>query len=391
MAQKGLLRVVITDSTTGLPISGATVEVRSQGATVNGTTGPTTIDIHAQGAIDVGDTLNTDNDSQTGRAVLTQPSAIQLTVAAPGLTSLVNDVTRLTIALPLPSIFNDPAGSETKANPLTTDALGVAFCYVDNAMYDCLVTQSGTKTLLVNQTAEGGDEYISNAFSATEKGWIWDTKRTPGGNSYEWKVGGVTQLSLNAAGTSLTGKSLLLSAALVVVGDTTLSADVIFSQAISIIKPGATSFAIRNNADARDNLLVVDAGDVTVFRDIDARRLVAQQGTQHVAGDYDVTHANWGSPAAVLTFGSYESRDSRGFFQVAVDGAATPGANPDVTLTFKDGTFTTKPFVVATRGDANAPNTATWTVTTSVTQATFTFIGTPVAGTTYGCYFTNIK
>lgn len=36
----------------------------------------------------------------------------------------------------------------------------------------------------------------------------------------------------------------------------------------SRIIPGATSFAIRDNANARDNLLVEDDGDVTVFKDL---------------------------------------------------------------------------------------------------------------------------
>lgn len=38
--------------------------------------------------------------------------------------------------------------------------------------------------------------------------------------------------------------------------------------ATSRIIPGATSFAVRNNANSRDNLLISDAGNVTVYKDL---------------------------------------------------------------------------------------------------------------------------
>lgn len=42
--------------------------------------------------------------------------------------------------------------------------------------------------------------------------------------------------------------------------------------AASKIIPGSTSVAVRNNGDTRDNLLVVDAGDTTTYRDLTVGR-----------------------------------------------------------------------------------------------------------------------
>jgi len=42
--------------------------------------------------------------------------------------------------------------------------------------------------------------------------------------------------------------------------------------ATSKILPGATSFSVRDSADARNNLLVVEAGDVTTYRDLTVGR-----------------------------------------------------------------------------------------------------------------------
>jgi hypothetical protein len=74
---------------------------------------------------------------------------------------------------------------------------------------------------------------------------------------------------------------------------------------------------------------------------------------------------------------------------------ATTGSTPTITLTFRDGTWTTVPVIVVSRQDvvaaAAAPGatvTNQWVVTSvSATAVVFTFNGTPVANSTYGLSF----
>jgi hypothetical protein len=102
-------------------------------------------------------------------------------------------------------------------------------------------------------------------------------------------------------------------------------------------------------------------------------------GTAHVAGDYALS-AGWGNTASVS---AVAARDTGGRVTVTCNGSGI-GANPTVTLTFKDGTWTTIPAIVVSRGDATAPTTGFWALTTpSATAPVFTFVGTPVAGSTY--------
>lgn len=57
--------------------------------------------------------------------------------------------------------------------------------------------------------------------------------------------------------------------------DTTLgsSADLIMQKAASRVRPGTTSFAVRNNANSRDNFRVDDSGNVTIFGTVNAAGL----------------------------------------------------------------------------------------------------------------------
>jgi len=382
MAHLGKIEVVVSDPATGLPVSGATVEIRKQGGTVQGTTGPTTINVHSQGAMDVGDTVNIDGDTDVPVSLDTQPTATQITVGGVGLSPLVNDITRVTVTIPLQTIHNAEDGAETKANPLTTDANGLAFAYAPVGFYDVLVTRGGVKTLLVNVVAIGGSKFISNAFTATDSGFAWDTKRVPGGSSYLWKIAGVTKVSMDAAGTTLTVPALLATDAVAILGDLTLAspADLIMGTAASRLIPGATSFAVRDNADARDNFLLIDAGDGTIFRDFNMRRLEASQATALVVGDVSIS-AGWGTTAVV---NAVAGKDAHG--GITINSAGTgQAANPTITVTFKDGVFAGAPVVVCSPN----PNTTDLTVNdvwygkSSTSTLEFTYGGTPVAGRSY--------
>lgn len=70
---------------------------------------------------------------------------------------------------------------------------------------------------------------------------------------------------VRAAGGGMTlSRPLTLNAAAVISGDVTLGARLLFSTAASKLVPGGTSLSFRNNADTADNLIVTDAGVVTI-------------------------------------------------------------------------------------------------------------------------------
>src|SRR6266850_3798583 len=120
-----------------------------------------------------------------------------------------------------------------------------------------------------------------------------------------------------------------------------------------------------------------------------ARRFDAHQGTVLVTADY-VLSAGWGTTP---TFTAVRGTDQAATFTIVAK--ATVGANPTVTLTFKNGTWTNIPIVVCGRTELVAATGAPSAVVTnefvpttvSATQIIFTFNGTPVANSTYGCSF----
>lgn len=120
-------------------------------------------------------------------------------------------------------------------------------------------------------------------------------------------------------------------------------------------------------------------GLITSLRRFVAKRFIGN-GTAHVTGDY-VASANWGTGPTVTP----TALDTGG--QVTVLAQATTGVNPTLTLTFKDGAWTTAPAVTSTRSDGLA-TAGRWAQVVTTTTIVWTFIGTPVAGETYGLSFT---
>lgn len=70
-------------------------------------------------------------------------------------------------------------------------------------------------------------------------------------------------LTVSASGAAITGNSTV-TGTLGVTSDLTAQARLLFSTATSKIVPGATSLSHRNNADSADNLLISDAGIITL-------------------------------------------------------------------------------------------------------------------------------
>ena len=115
------------------------------------------------------------------------------------------------------------------------------------------------------------------------------------------------------------------------------------------------------------------------FNDPIFRRLKLTGGTNIVAGDV-VAGAGWGASATVS---AVAGKDSRGSITITTNAADTPGANPTLVLTFKDGTFTTTPFgVVCMDHSSTGPSTVPVTCVASATTLTISYRGTPTATST---------
>jgi hypothetical protein len=90
--------------------------------------------------------------------------------------------------------------------------------------------------------------------------------------------------------------------------------------------------------------------------------------------------AGWGATATfAVETAAPPSNDLRG--KVSVSALGTPGANPTVTVTYKDGAFAVAPIPLLTRAGVGAFD---WCVTGNTTTGFIaTIIGTPSSGVTY--------
>lgn len=154
-------------------------------------------------------------------------------------------------------------------------------------------------------------------------------------------------------------------------------------KAIHIERGVADTHLISCNVSASS---VVDDGRRTVlssstefqFEDIRVRR-VLPRGSAITAGDFALS--NWGEGAAVVA-----TRGSDLAFSVSVRAGRSPANNPILTLTFKDGPWTTPPVAIATLQAGDAPNLVFANVTVhfpSAATMALTLRSTPVAGTVY--------
>lgn len=141
---------------------------------------------------------------------------------------------------------------------------------------------------------------------------------------------------------------------------------------IAVAATGTGGLSVYSGGAASVKVAGIDGGGVT-----SVKRVKTNFGTQLVAGDF-VLSAGWGTTAAVTAI---TGTDAGAVFTVTANGTGI-AANPTITLTFHDGTWTNVPLVVSKqvggtgqRSDVtDAPTATTWVGT---------YIGTPVAGSTY--------
>ena len=126
MAQLGRIEITLSD-TSGNSISSASVEVRRQGATVNGDqsgTTPLTVTVNDPGAIVAGDMVGV--NAGTVRYSVDSVAATSVTVSGYTGTLSLTDDDRLSPTNNLPSLYRDTTSTEAASNPLTTNSRGTA-------------------------------------------------------------------------------------------------------------------------------------------------------------------------------------------------------------------------------------------------------------------------
>lgn len=224
MAQLARFHVTFASPSTGLPLSGASVTVYREGATVSGNqsgTSPLTVTVRHRGKIEGGDSAFVGDDTATVHSV---DSVTATTVVLSGFagTLVLADGNRIVPSNNLPTLYGDDQGGATTANPLTTDANGLAEAWLEAAAYEYVVSGSGVTTTLYEGVVFvdefPADRYDVRIFGATGGGTTddtlaiqnaIDTAETMGGGIVYFPVPAVdylfSEITVQAAGVSLVG------------------------------------------------------------------------------------------------------------------------------------------------------------------------------------------
>lgn len=379
MAQLGRLEFTITD-TSGNAVSGATVEVRRQGAQVNGAQSGTPITVDAINGVLVGDVV-VRNSLSSGVAV-TAITATTISLGSGGFAN-VSDDDRLSIASTLPTIYEDAEANTSTPNPLTTNASGFAGCYIVGGKYDVLITASGTATLRQDVVAYGGESNRSNVYmGGADVAWIFDTLRTTsaGDKLISIRTNGSERFGVTAAVATVTGNLTVTGQGSV--GNTLSTTGIANIGTITSTSAISTSGASGNITAALGDIIATAGTIKATAGDVSARRALFGRGTQLLTTDFSLS-AGWGDTATKSVQGA--AYDTCGEFRVTANGAGI-AANPNVVLMFKNGAYpgVNAPNVIVTRSDAAAPTTGFWTISSRGTGSfTAAFIGLPVAGNQY--------
>lgn len=105
-------------------------------------------------------------------------------------------------------------------------------------------------------------------------------------------------------------------------------------------------------------------------------RLAVRGGTNIATTDVAIS-AGWGASATVS---AVTGKDQRGTITVTTNAADTPTANPTITLTFKNGTWTAAPFAtVCMDHNSTGPSNVPATCVASATTLVISYRGTPTA------------
>lgn len=381
MASLGRIEVTVQD-TTGAAKSGVAVEVRRQGAQISGAQGGSPYTVDAINGVVVGDTVVLNTSSSPLRNV----SAISGTTVTTsgGDLGAVSDDDRISIASTLPTIYEDADGHTSIGNPMTTGSTGRAGCYITGGRYDVLLSGGGVATtLLQDQVAIGGETVISNIYTTgSAVAYQFDTLRTlvGGDKLVSFKHGGSEVFNLKPAGATVTG-TLAVSGTATVTGASTLTGAVTAQSTLAVT--GATTLS-----GAATTTGITNTGAISTTTDYTGRRLLLNQGSTLTGSDFAIS-GGWGATATVGLINrgiDPDATDSTGIVVVTTAGGGY-GANPTITLNFKDPDFVTAPIAIVQRALPIGASTdqlgAGIAVQSALDQWIATVVFTPIGGQSY--------
>lgn len=255
---------------------------------------------------------------------------------------------------------------------MTTDSTGVAVCWASVVPYDVKISGSGVTTqLLEDVVPDGNERLVSNVFAGAGPAFIFDTLRalTTDDKIISVREAGVEKASIDDDG-DIAGVKGTFSGA---VAGTTGT----FSGAVSGTT-GTFSGAISGTTGTFSGAVSGTAG--TFSSDVSMRRLLANQGTTLVDGDWG-NKVGWGNTATHSVGGG--STDTQGSITITCSGSGIT-ASPTIDLTFKDGAYAFAPYCLTIRqAGTDQPTIPFFAAALSTTQIRATFMGTPVAGQQY--------
>lgn len=132
----------------GLAVSGGSVAVYREGATVNGNQSgvtPLAVTVRHAGKIATGDTVFINAATATGY-LATRTSATVITLSGFGGTLSLTGGDRLTPSGSQPTLYSDDQGGSSTGNPLTTSSTGRVSCWMEFGAYDLVVSGGGATT-----------------------------------------------------------------------------------------------------------------------------------------------------------------------------------------------------------------------------------------------------
>lgn len=166
MAQLGRFFHTVQD-TDGDVVSGASITIYREGATVNGAqsgTSPLTVTVHNRGKIIAADTVFINTTTGTTYSV---NSVTGTTVVLSGFVGTLNlaNGDRIIPSNSQPTLYSDDHGGATTTNPLTTSSTGIASCWINmtdeipwhDAVYDFIVSGGGATTTLFQGLVVAGE------------------------------------------------------------------------------------------------------------------------------------------------------------------------------------------------------------------------------------------
>ena len=146
---------------------------------------------------------------------------------------------------------------------------------------------------------------------------------------------------------------------------------------ISVAPYGSTGTAVRTSTlkftFGGDGSLELGTGTTNKWGN---SRLALTGGTAIATSDWALS--GWGAHAPVS---AVSGNDSRGTVTVTTSALDTPSANPTITLTFKDGTWSAAPYAVSGMNDGSTGSVAATGCSTTATTLRITYAGTPLAVT----------